>query len=195
MFPIILERDTPIVDWRTGLAGWATDATSTQGEIYSVVSDGLLHADYGTMYIAQPAGPTAGKCECAGLHITQPETLDEFTPYAISVVAMSEDPLTWPFLFIGISPATITSDATGDVLSKCRIIGVADNIDAPGACMEKEVTIVVAKMPVGLEARALCVGVGMTAGTVNSADKHCWAYLSVRRLVGNNPPIIDTRKL
>lgn len=193
MFPIILERDTPIIDWTARLSGWPTSSAAAASEVFEMRSDGLLKVDYGTMDVANVSGPTTGECECCGLYITGPEALDEFTPYAISAVAMSEDALIRPFLFIGMAPATITSDAGGDALTICRVIGVADLVDAQGACLEIDRTIIVKEMPTA--GRALAVGVGMMAGIGNSANVHCWARLSVRRLVGNNPAIIDTRKL
>lgn len=195
MFPRILERDTQIMDWKDRLSGWPTNSVAVSLDVYQARSDGVLYKEFATLDVANAAGPLADNCETVCVHMSQPETLDEYTPYAISAVAMSEDPLIRPFLFIGISPASITSDGGGDILAKCRIIGVADLVDDSGACMSKELTIVVAKMPAGLTTRALAIGVGMMAGTVNSANVHCWARLSVRRLVGNSPPIIDTRKL
>lgn len=195
MYPIILERDNHIVSWADGLAAWSTTAASVEGGGYRMVSDGLLNADYGAMHIFQLCNPLLGKMEGAGLNITQPETLDEYTPYEIHAVAMTEDPLVRPYLFVGISAATITNASTGDLLSKCKIIGTADYDSDTGSAMDRELTIIVPKMPVGLETRGLAIGIGMMAGTVNAGNDHAFASLSVRRLPGNSPAIMDTRKL
>lgn len=195
MFPIILERDAQINEWNTRIAGFPTAMATMAGEAYIMRSDGVLYTDFGSMYVTADAGPTLGKCECVGLYLTTPEELDEFTPYQISAFAMTEDPLLRPFLFCGIAPATITNDAGGDTLSKCRILGVFDSGDAFGAAMEVETTIVNKKMPSGKEGRALAIGIGFWAGQTNGADKACLARVSVRRLVGVEPAVIDTRKL
>lgn len=195
MFPIILERDTHINDWSNQVAGWCTAMSTISGDTLVVRSDGLVHTDFGTMYVNGVSGPTAGLGECVGVHLTGPVESDEYTPYAISVVAMSEDHLVRPFLFVGVSPASVISDATGNTITKVRILGVSKPIDSWGSSLEKEMTIVSAKMPAGLEGRAICFGVCMAAGTVNAADDNCWAKVSVRRLIGVEPRILDTRKL
>lgn len=193
MFPLILERDTPIIDW-SAQATWPTGFTNLGANTAEVRSDGLLHADFATMWISDKTGAvTAELAVCAGVHLAGPKDGAEYTPYQVSVVAMASDPRVRPYLFMGVSPATITADAAGDTVSNINILGFAD---APtpdyGATMEKEVTFVT---KVKTADRGLCIAVGMLSGLFASANNRAMVRMSVRRLIGVQPPIHDTRKL
>lgn len=192
MFPIILERDTPIIDW-SAQATWPTVETNLGANTAEVRSDGILHPDYGTMWISDKTGSvTAELAVCAGVHLAGPMDGLDYTAYQVSVVAMGSDPRIRPYLFMGVSPAVITSDATGDTVSNINVLGFAD---APtpdyGSTMEKEVTFIT---KVKTADRGLCIGVGMLAGLFGSANNRAMVRMSVRRLIGVNPSVLDTRK-
>lgn len=192
MFPIILERDAPVIDWLAdGL--WATSTSNVTSASWFVRSDGLVKLDYGTLNVrAATVALAASKLVAAGIHITQPEPGEEFTPYAISCVAMGVDPNVRPVLFVGESPATITNDATGDVVTEVRFLAFGDTPGTYGSSMEKEVVLVINENTVP---RALCIGVAMMSGTSSALAAAALVRLSVRRLIGVNPPIHDSRKL
>lgn len=192
MYPIILERDTKIIDW-TGYEVWATTFTLATSSTIRVKSDGLLHVDFGTVKVrGNTPVITARSVSAVGVHITGPVPGVDYTCYSISASCMCADPEVKPFLFIGESPVTITSDAGGDVVTSHRLLGVASLSGAEGSSLEKELTVAVKENTTDL---ALCFGVGILASASTSAALTAYTHLSVRRLIGNAPPIIDTRKL
>lgn len=192
MFPIILERDTPIIDW-SAYVDWATTLSSLNAASFNVRSDGLLKGDYGSLYSKANTGViTAGNVTCAGVHLPGPEPGVEFTPYAVSCIAMAEDDDVRPLMFIGESPVTITSDVTGDVVTGIRMLGFAHAVGDQGSHMEREMTVVVTELTAD---RALCFGVAMAAGSTGGATAAGMVSLSVRRLIGPGPRIVDARKL
>lgn len=193
MFPIILERDTPIINWSAqGL--WPTTETNLGANTANVRSDGILHPDYATTWLSDKTGAlTAELAVCSGVHLAGPKPGIDFTPYQVSVVAMASDPRIRPYLFCAVSPAAITTDATGDVVSNVRVLGFAPPPNSEyGSTMEKEVTFIA---NVKTADRGMCIAVGMLSGLTGSANNRSMVRLSVRRLIGVQPSIIDTRKL
>lgn len=192
MFPIILERDTPIIDWQSYLE-WCDTEMVAATQTGKVRSDGVLKVHYGTLDSVGSTGAiTARKSVCLGLHITGPEPGVEFTPYSVSVVAMAADKNVRPYLFVAESPAVITNDADGDTVTDLRLLGLGPTPGTDGANLEKDVTVVVTEKTAD---RALCFGVGMMAGVAGGLDVRGYFRLSVRRLVGPGPRIVDARKL
>lgn len=194
MFPIILERDSVIVDW-TSLIAWSTTETDPRTPDSNVRSDGVVYQDYGTLYTSGLTGTiTANASRCTGLHIAGPEPGDEFTAYALSCVAMAEDPQVRPYLFVAESPAAPSATSVGQTCGETRFLAFAD---APkgngGAELAKDTLVVVAE---STNKRGLCFGVGMLAtGPAGGATEGGYIRLCVRRLVGPGPRIVDIRKL
>ncbi len=193
MFPIILERDTKIIEWGTELADWSTNEKNPGNASIDMTSDGLLHAAHGTMSIYDAiTAVTQLKCRGAGLNMTGPEAGNDYTAYQISVVAHAPDAVLIPLLFVGESIATITNNAAGDAITDVRVIAWADVSGTQGSKLEKDFTIVVKPNTAD---RGLAIGVAMYAPNTTSGTLQCHCYLSVRRMIGISPPIIDTRKL
>ena len=192
MFPIILERDTPIIDWPTEVL-WATTLTDPIGTTASVRSDGLLDVDFGTVINAAVTPIiTARRMSSVGLHITGPEAGDEYTAYAISCVALSHDLNYRPCLFMGESPATITNNATGDTVTSVTFLDFGQAAHDGGGCsLKADVTVVVAEKTAD---RAICIGIGIMSGAAAGIASFAAARLSVRRMVAPGPRVIDTRK-
>lgn len=191
MYPIILERDTPIIDWAAYTA-WCTGLSDPTTSSYLVRSDGVVYGDYAVANMLALTGAiTARKAFCTGLHMAGPEVGSEFTPYTISCVAMHGDANVRPFLFMGESPASVTSGAGGNAVSLVHFLAFADSPGTDGSKLEKELTVIVAEKTVD---RGLCIGVGMMAGGSAGVDAGGYARLCVRRLVGPGPRVIDTNK-
>jgi len=193
-FPRILERDTPIIDWASK-QGWATTETVPGSVTAYVKNSGLLNADFGTVASESLTGTiTANRATCVGVHLAGPESGVEYTPYAISCVAIAEDDDVRPYLLMGESPASISSAAAGDLISEVHYLGFggAGISGASGIPLEKETTIVIKPNTAG---RAICFAVGMLAGAAGAADKRAFVRLTVRRLIAWAPRIIDSRKL
>lgn len=191
MYPIILERDTKIINWPTYLPGWSTSEVDTFETSLYAVSDGLVYTEYATAEISREKAITATKMRAIGLNITGPEAGTEFTPYQISAVASAEHPEVRPFLFVAESIASPTSDAAGDLVTNSRLLAVAQTSGIAGSTLEKEITIVINPKTAD---RSLFFGIGMAAvGTATSLTLK--ASISVRRLAGVNPAIYNTRKL
>ena len=190
-FPRILERDTRIIDWRTHLAAFCTSTTWWEAQAKKVRSDGLLHTDYATLDVEDDQGIAAGLVRCVGVHLTGPEPGDEFTPYAINVSARAEHAEVSPFLFVGESPATITSNAAGDDVLDTRHILQASHQGTGGGALDGNIFIVANENTAD---RGICFGVGMMS-PVGSSALGLQVSMSVRRLVGVEPPIYDSRKL
>ncbi len=192
MFPIIFERDTPIIDWPSQSL-WATTLTDIGNNTANVRSNGVLNPDYATLFSYSFAGViTTTLSACLGVHLAGPQPGSEFTAYQVSVVAMALDPVLRPYVFMGESPASITTAAGGDVVTDIHALGWGDTPGTTGAKMEKEVTFVV---NVNTADRGICVGVGLMAGITNSLSRRAMVRLCVRRLVGPQPRVIDVRKL
>lgn len=192
MFPHILERDTPIHDWRTAGTSWSTSAVNTKGRSYNCRSDGILHPKYGTLSVHEDiAAITAATIRGAGINMVGPEAGVEFTPYAINCVAMSGDADMHPILFIGESIAAITSDAGGDLVTEVHHLAVGRNIGTEYSGLEYNGIILINPNTAD---RGVCIGVGMHATATNVTTGLAWMNLQVRRLVGVSPAVYDTRK-
>lgn len=192
-YPRILERDTQIIDWRARLGGWGTGGSGSGGTSYAVRSDGLLHVSFATLDVfSSTVNPAVNIINSVGVHLTGPDPGDEFTPYSISCMAHTTDPDVIPMLFLGESPASITSDSAGNTVTEIRHIALGESPGPNGSVLMKDMTIICPEKTAG---RGLCIAIGMMAGP-NTAptNNRCYARLSVRRLFGVHPPIIDTRK-
>lgn len=191
MYPIRLERDTHIIDWTSHLAGWCTTFALPRANM-DVRSDGVLYTEYGCMDVRLGTGViTTLKASSVGLHISGAEPGAELTPYAVSVSALSTDPLARPMLMVGESPAVLTSDATGDVVGLSRLLVAAEGHGDQGHSLNADFTVLIAEKTVG---RNLCFFVAMLADAAASADLDALVALSVRRLVGVSPGVFDTNK-
>lgn len=191
--PRILERDTKIVEWNTQLESWSTNEKNPYNGTIDMVSDGLLHADHATMSIFDAvAAITALKCSGVGINMKGPEPGDDYTPYQISVVAHTADPVLIPLLFVGESIASITSGTAGDAITDVRIIGWGQISGTEASNIEKDITIV---CPENTAGRGLAIGIAMYAPNTGGGTEQCQVDMSIRRLHGVSPPILDTRKL
>lgn len=194
MYPIILERDTDVINWATTLNTLSTIESDPEDETIRVKSSGTLNVDYGTLTLSMLSGViTARRIRAAGVHITGPQPGNDFTPYAVSVQATCADESLRPYLLIGESPATITSNDTGDVVTNMNVLAtpMASN-GSGGSSLQRSFTAVVA---VKTDDRALCFALAFLAGVGASLNDAVIAHLTVRRLIGLDPSIIDARKL
>lgn len=189
--PIILERDTPIYDWT------AYDLLSTSQNVASATtwfthSDGILHDQFATFQSNYAVGSTtADNVRSGGVNMKGPEPGDEYTPYRIDAVAVCDDVNVRPVLFIGESIAAITDDAAGDVITDIRQVAQANAYGPEGASLHYNGIILAKENTAG---RGLMVGIGMLAGAAGAAACTIWTHLSVRRLIGVNPTVLNTRK-
>lgn len=188
----LLERDTHIENWSTGFTDLGTVETGQSSTSPSVLSDGALHPEYATLtMMGNVTLHTAAKQKAVGVHLTGPADGNGYTPYQISCVAMSDSVIVRPVLCIGLSPATITADTTGDVVTFSRILAVPNAHQAEASCLQKEIIFVA---NVKTATRGMCVLVNFIAGAAGAANVACYVNLSVRRLLGVAPLILDTRK-
>lgn len=191
MIPIRVETDTPIINWQAYQL-WSTVDFSILLSTFVVRSDGVKNTDFATMDCRAVTGAiTAREAVCAGVHIAGPQAGEELTPYAVSVTAMAGDSNVRPFLFVGESPAVITNDATGDNVAVCRFLAIGDVTGSDGSSLNTEMTVVIAENTAD---RALCFGVGMLAGVSAGLDAQGAARLSVRRLLGPQPQVLNMWK-
>lgn len=194
MYPIILERDTPIINWAT-VHLWANALSDPlTGSFAAVRSNGLLAGDFATMTVNEKTAAVTGELAvCAGIHLAGPEPGVEFTPYAISCAAMAVDPELRPFLFVGESPASITNGANGDVVTDIQLLAFGEGPNEfHGSSLAVDMTVVISEKTTD---RAVCFGIGMMAGISTSGNKGGYARLSVNRMIKAGPRIIDNRKL
>lgn len=188
----VLERDCKVVDWSTYQA-WCTTFYDPQLSTHTVRSSGVVNPEFGVVDIRQFMGTiTTRTATATGVHVDGPLPGDEYTPYQVSCSAYTEDPVVRPMLFVGESPASPTSGAGGDSITNCRLISVGGEASTEGAYLQEE-TIVA--LPENTADRALCFFVAMYAGSGAGSNLRGFVHLSVRRLIGVHPPILDTRKL
>lgn len=191
-FPIRLERDTTIIDWRAYEGGFSTlEATKTSTTQY-VVSDGLLHADFATVTCNGTPTIAANKQKAIGINLQAPLAGTDYTPYQISVVAVCDDINCQPVLFVGESIATITSLAAGDLITDVRLLATCEAYGPEGASMNRDM-IILAKQ--NTADRGICFGIGFAAGASAATTVSLQARMSVRRMIGIAPPVIDTTKM
>lgn len=193
MNPIILERDTHILDWRAHGTSFSTSAVNGKARSYRVRSDGILHPNYSTISVHEEIATTSVKqVRCAGVNMAGPEPGLDFTPYAISCVAMSGHINQVPILVVGESIATITSDAGGDLITEVHTLDGPVMGSTEYSTLNYQRVILVNENTAG---RGICFAIGMlaTAGTASTAL--AWCHMSVRRLIGIDPAVLDTRKL
>lgn len=192
MYPIILERDTVIINWQDKLAGWPDlELGHSHNESMRMRNDGIVHPEFATMEVMNLTTITAQFQKGVGVNMTPPEDGTEFTPYQIRATASAESPEVMPFLFVGESQDPPTSVSGGDFIGDYRVIAVGNMGGVGGGTLDVDLTIVVIPNPA---AAPLCIGVCMMAyGTALSSLLR--ANVSVRRLMGVAPALIDTRKL
>lgn len=188
MYPIIMERDTDIVDWGTLTPGLNDADVLANSVDYLVKSLGVLDENYATLHSGNNTGVIgAADVRCVGVHITGPEDGTDLTPYAVSVHAQCAEQTVRPFLFIGESPATITSAAAGDTVTDVRRIAFPI-----GPTLDREFVVLVAQKTAG---RGLCFGIAIMADILATSNLPYMIHMNVRRLIGVDPMLIDTRKL
>lgn len=200
-FPIRLDRDGDFISHAHELFVHATTHIANGLDDINVRSSGLLQIDHAMVKVNAALTITAGNLTGTGLHISSPPIHgEEFTPYSYNCTAWSEDPEIVPMLFIGVSPAVITNNNTGDVVTDIRFIKAGKSSGASMVTLEAEGTIATqhpfTTLGAGYETRAICFGVAFVCGLNNAtAGSACYARISVRRLVQNEPQILDTSKL
>lgn len=194
MYPIILERDTDIVDWGSRTAGTITSDDDPTAANYLVRSDGVLYPDFGVLLVAKlSAVVAADKCRSVGIHIQGPQPGLEYTPYAVDVNAHCVDEKLRPCFFVGESPATITSAAGGNTVTETRLLRFPETGAAlVGSSLKASFTLIIAENTAD---RGVCFGICMMAGLLPCSDEPHYVHMSVRRLIGVNPLLIDTRKM
>lgn len=192
MFVRIMERDTTIVEWQAYLT-WNNTFTNTILDTLSIRSDGIVNENYGVADARDVTGVIgAVKMTSAGLHMKGPQPGPDLTCYAIDAVAGCDDPTVKPFLFMGETD-TVSNSANGNPITDCRILAYADDSGAMGGTLKKQMVVCV---PVGpADKDKLGFAIGLMAGPSDSADLNAFMHLAVRRLVGVDPQILDTRKL
>lgn len=194
MYPRIMERETEIVDSTADTAGTATADENPISTSYLTRSDGVVYANYATLTVAKLSAVIAArKIRCVGIHLQGPEPGTDFTPYAVSVNAHCVDDKLRPVFFIGESPAVINADAAGNNVTDVRRLRYS-MAGAVGAGNSLHAELVVVVKPNTAD-RAVCFGIGMLTGVVLSGDEQTFVHMTVRRLIGVDPLILDTRKL
>lgn len=193
-FPIRVDRDCHVVNWIADLPGWCTTLNDPATDSWAVRSDGVLVTEYGTVVCNDNTGViSAGLGSACGIHISGPDSDTEFTLYSLQVDAIAEDEFLRPCLFIAESPASISNDAAGNTVTDVRILAVPDGSGVAGGCLSAEMVVAVKQNTAG---RNLCFMVALLAGTTDSTSAHYGvAHLTVRRLIGNKPLILDPTKL
>ncbi len=196
MFPIRPERDIKIGTWLTSTLALSTSTTSSFSDDVYMASDGLVHPDFGVatckaLTLAIPGTRMAS----FGINLTGPEAGDEYTLYSYSAQAMCVDPLLVPVLFCAVSIAAVTSNVAGDLVEHFSIIGTAKAVSASFNSLHEEGVIAVPKTDDVAANRGICFGIGFITHASTSGTYATMSRLSVRRLIGNNPAILDTTKL
>ena len=196
MHPIVFERDIQLVDFAAALElnAFSTTTSGINADNIYMVSDGILKNDYAAFKGDNLVTLTTGVGVSAGIHISPPrEDSGEFTPYAYNVTAWTEDPEITPMFFTAVSPATITANATGDIVEDIRHLAVgvsAGGFNAMNACG----VVGVASPPTA--DRNLAFGVTFACGLSSAtASSGCYYRMDVRRLVKHEPKILDHRKI
>lgn len=192
-----MERDPTVIDWTTRLTALATSQTLLTHTNVNALSDGLLYTNFGTVQFNGSVSLTAQAMKSIGVHLTGPLVVDaaateqEYTPYQITAQAFCEGPDIRPILWMAESPATITSDATGDNCPNWKMIGQCMTHGLQGATLSREITVLVKKTP---SVRNVCFGIAFHGGAVPVTLEGA-AHVTVRRIIGVSPTVIDTRKL
>lgn len=198
MFPIRPERDIKLANWLVPVAGYGTTTLAAINNNIQARSDGVVYPDFGIFQVkAATVAVPVNEITAACVHIKSPEPGTEYTLYSYSAHAWCVDPQLMPLLFVAVSPTTITSNATGDVCDRWSLIGTADAIgDSTGfRALHREGTI---GLPVSTGFNnddAICFGIGFSSKGTITDTFFAFARLSVRRLVANEPTILDSTKL
>lgn len=197
MFPTIFERDTEFTDWTAALAGWSTSATSFSGGDTLMRSDGTVAVDYRSMTVHNvQLNTTLNKMTAAGLHIQGPRDADELTAYQYQVSVYTNDPNLIPVLFVGVSVATPTNAAAGEIVTEPRWLKWPSSLNEKGNTLNASGIIALTKTDLVAADRAVAFGVGLLGGlSAPLATSQNVMSLSVRRLVAVEPVILDSRKL
>ncbi len=196
MFPIRLERDTKIVNWALKMGGWPTATSASDGEDCTMRSDGVLNADYGLVQVkADTIAVPANRMIGAGVHMSGPLDGEEFTLYSYCVDIWTSDTELIPVFYVAVSPATITSDATGDLCEQFSLIGTADGMSTEYKALHREGVVALPLTDAVAAGRGVAFGAGLATTASASGTLKAYMRLSVRRLVANEPSILDTTKL
>lgn len=191
-YPIVIERDSAIVDF-SAEQSFSQSESNLEAVTWNVRSDGVQRTNYGVLTASQEiTTTTADKTKATGLHITGPADGDELTLYCIQAFALSDDPNVRPVLFIAESPASITSASAGDVCTTRRILAAGTGLGTEGSQLAYHGVVAVDDTPNG---RGVVFGIGMSANSSGGAATKAIVNMTVRRLVGVDPRVLDTRKL
>jgi len=187
-----LEQDTRIIDWSAQLGGWCQMEVASSSDSPRVRSDGVTHTTFGTLSTQEDIAIADGVTNCVGIHIVGPKAGADYTAYQVSASLFCSDNLLIPFLFVAESPASITSSANGDIVSDMRLLAVGESISASGGVLDVDMTFIANENTAD---RPICIGLGVSCANAASSAEAIVGYLSVRRLIGVDPTVIDTRKL
>lgn len=186
----IVERETMIVDWGATLAWATTHIASATGNV-RMTSDGLVYNEFGTVRCEEKTSVVAGFETACGINMKEAEAGAEYTPYQINVAAMFTDPQLMPHLFIGQSTNPPTAALGGDLITRMKVLACATTLGSAGSTLNANITVLV-KVD---GTQKICFGIAMEGNNASPVSKRASMVLSVRRLIGVNPAVIDTRKL
>ena len=191
-FPIVLERDAPVIENTTAIPGWSASFVDLSGaDALRMRNNGLTYTDFGAAYcIADTPAISAGQVAGIGLHMQGPQESDEgeYTPYAISAHCICQDTSVRPFVFYGENGGTLSDGSSGNLMQNCKILAGGDGtkVEFDGTVLLKEITA----------DRAIGFGIGLLADASGASDADAAvARISVRRLISLEPRVIDVGKL
>lgn len=192
MFPIRVERDVQVFDWVTHDAWGTVDQDPSLGT-QAVHSDGVLYTNVATVSSRASTGAIAAQRQrCLGVHLTGPEPGDEFTLYSIQASAVVSDENALPCLWMGESPATITTAAAGDNVAEVKLIQAGVSSAVIGGTLRFDGVVAVNENTAD---RGVCFFVGVRTNLVGAADSVCNMSMTARRLIDVQPRVIDVAKL
>lgn len=201
MFPIRTERDVAFINWQDQETTFSTARGNGNENMY-IKSDGLVYTDFAHFAVMGDVTLSNNQVVIAGVHLTGPaesESETQYTLYAYQVSAWTIDPEIGLALCVGISGATPDATATDDIID-ARYIHMGHKT-ADDICGLKADGVIALKAPfdehgAGYENRGICFGIAAMAGlTSSTAASHTQGYISVRRLVGPLPSMLDKFKL
>ena len=183
-YPVDLERDVPRISWGGGVALATSSRTALQSP--QMRSNGLVYDDEGSFGLLQDFDLGNSRHSSVGMHIRGPDFSNDLTAYAVHAVVWTTAVYAQPILFAGISPASPSAAAAGQVIDFPHFLGVG-YVD--GAYSTLEVSRVVAfRRPghlnsINYSERALAFGCLFQALPGENPDSaHYRMWMSVQRL-------------
>lgn len=196
MFPQRLERDTQIIDWAALTLALSTSTSAAAGDDIRMTSDGLVHSNFGVAHTKGLTVAVAGnKITAAGINLQGPDPGDEYTLYSYNAFAWCVDPELMPILFCAVSIAIPTNAVGGDLCEHYQLIALPQSLGTTHRALQSEGTIILPKTDAVAASRAVAFGIGFATAGSTSGTLGAYTRLSVRRLMENEPAIIDTTKL